>query len=304
MINRITVMNYLNEYVVLELRSPEKSGFLVRSVGGLGPAKADINNTQLSSSDGGIFNSSRLQSRNIVMSLDLLPYPTVEHTRQLSYKYFPIKKRVEIMIETDNRVCITHGYIESNEPDIFSDRENTQISIMCPDPYFYSADTNLTVFSGFDSTFEFPFENLSLDSKVIEMGTIINLTSSSVYYTGDADIGVVFTLNAIGAATNVSIFNSNTGEYFTIDTDRLTLIMDDSNDGIIDGDEITISTVKGNKYVRMLRDGVYTNILNSLDRDADWLQLTRGDNVFAYTAETGITNLQFKIENQIIYEGI
>ena len=44
--------------------------------------------------------------------------------------------------------------------------------------------------------------------------------------------------------------------------------------------------------------------LNCLDKNADWFQLAKGDNIFAYTAEYGSTNLQFKIENRIVYEGV
>lgn len=52
------------------------------------------------------------------------------------------------------------------------------------------------------------------------------------------------------------------------------------------------------------RNGKTTNILNCLDKNADWFQLAKGDNIFAYTAEYGSTNLQFKIENRIVYEGV
>jgi hypothetical protein len=86
-----------------------------------------------------------------------------------------------------------------------------------------------------------------------------------------------------------------------IDTDRLELM---TGDPIIAGDDIFISTIKGQKSVTLLREGVYTNILNCLDKNADWFQLVRGDNVFAFTAETGGTNLQFRIENQTVYEGV
>lgn len=63
-------------------------------------------------------------------------------------------------------------------------------------------------------------------------------------------------------------------------------------------------TVKGKKSITLLRNGKTTNILNCLDKNADWFQLAKGDNVFAYTAEEGSTNLQFKIENRVIYEGV
>ena len=74
--------------------------------------------------------------------------------------------------------------------------------------------------------------------------------------------------------------------------------------GIVVGDEIYISTVRNDKYVLLLRDGEYINILNTLEKRTDWFQLVKGDNIFAYTAEFGLTNLQFKVKNKIVYEGI
>jgi hypothetical protein len=74
--------------------------------------------------------------------------------------------------------------------------------------------------------------------------------------------------------------------------------------GIVFGDDIIISTVRGQKYIKLLRNGEYTNILNCLDMDAEWFQLTKGDNIFAFTADSGSTNLQFRVENQTIYEGV
>ena len=56
MIKSITVKNYLNDQITLELTRPEKSGFIVESIDGLGPAKANINVTDISTNDGGIFN--------------------------------------------------------------------------------------------------------------------------------------------------------------------------------------------------------------------------------------------------------
>ena len=60
MIKSIKVRNYLNKEITLELTRPELSGLIVKSVEGLGPAKANINVTDISTNDGGLFNSSRL----------------------------------------------------------------------------------------------------------------------------------------------------------------------------------------------------------------------------------------------------
>ena len=74
--------------------------------------------------------------------------------------------------------------------------------------------------------------------------------------------------------------------------------------GIVAGDDITICTVKGSKSITLLRAGIEINILNRLSKNTAWFQLAKGDNIFAYIADYGSTNLQFRIENRIIYEGV
>jgi hypothetical protein len=304
MIKSITVTNHLGQSIKLELGHPEKSGFLILNVDGVGPGKATINFTEMSAIDGSLYNSARLPSRNIVLSLKLLPKPTVEDTRQLSYKFFPIKKRIKLLFETHNRTSEIYGYVESNEPVIFTSQENTQISIICPDPYFYSAGINgkkTTVFANIEPSLSFPFSNESLTDDLIEFGDIILNKARTVYYSGDADTGIIIYIHAIGPASNISIYNNLTREIMKIDTIKLESI---TGSGIIARDDIIISTIKGNKYIKLLREGQYTNILNCLDKTADWFQLANGDNVFTFMAETGLINLQFKIENQTLYEGI
>lgn len=304
MIKSVTVINYLGEKLKMELRRPEKSGFLIREITGLGPPKANINATENSTDDGSVFNSARLDSRNIVLKLVLFPNPTIEDTRQSSYRYFPIKKPVTLVIETDNRICEISGYVETNTPDIFSKQESLSISIICHDPYFYSYGedgTNLVVFHGIEPNFEFPLCNDSLDENLIEFGIFTQDSYQTVYYTGDAEIGLNITIHAVGEASNITIFNTRTRESMKIDTDKLAKI---TGSGIIAGDQILICTVKRNKSIRLLRNGVYTNILNCLDRDTDWFQISKGDNLFAYTVEAGASSLQFQIENRTIYEGV
>ena len=301
MIKSITVTNHLGESLKLEMRFPEKSGFLIQSIDGLGPSKANINTTDMSTGDGSVFTSSRVQARNIVLDLAFMWEPSIETVRQNSYKYFPIKKRITLLIETDNRICETHGYVESNEPNIFSRSSGTQISIICPDPYFYSPRKNVTVFSGVESMFEFPVSNESLEEELIEFGNIKLDTTRNLFYDGDADVGVTILIHAYGDATNITIYNSGTHESMVINTAWITAL---TGTGFGEGDDLIISTIRGDKSIKLLRDGVYINVLNCLDRDSDWFTLAKGDNVFAYTAETGILKLMFTIENQTVYEGV
>lgn len=304
MIHSITVTNYLGDSIVLELTRPEKSGFIVKSVDGLGPAKGNVNTVEVSTNDGGIFNSARLNIRNPVLNLLFkeADSESIEDIRHKSYKYFPVKKKVKLLIKTDNRILEIDGYVEHNEPAIFSNQEGCQISIICPYPYFYSAgESNVTVFSGIEPLFEFPFENESLVTNLLEMGEVQNSAEQVITYNGDAEIGVTIIIYAIGDASNVTIYNAGTREVMRIDTNKLAAL---TGHGIVAGDEITIKTTKGDKSITLLRGGVTTNILNCLDKNADWFQLVKGDNVFVYTAKTGNSNLQFRIENRVIYEGV
>lgn len=74
--------------------------------------------------------------------------------------------------------------------------------------------------------------------------------------------------------------------------------------GVVASDDIVINTSKGDKSITLIREGVSYNILNCLDKNTDWFTLAKGDNIFAFTADSGVTNLQFRIENKVIYEGV
>ena len=303
MIEYIIVTNYLGDSLKLELARPEKSGFIVQSIDGLGPPKANINMTDNATSDGSSYNSGKADKRNIVLKLLFEQYgsETIEDARQKSYKYFPIKKPVTLTIKSDNRICETAGYVESNTPDIFSKKSGCQISIVCPDPYLYSDEVMTTVFYGIEPNFEFPFENNSLSENLIEFGIITNKTENFIFYDGDSEVGITIVMHAVGDATNVTIHNTGTREKMKIDTTKLAALTGHS---IINGDDIVITTNKNYKSIYLTREGITTNILNCIDRDSDWFTLSKGDNLFAYVAETGASNLQFRILNRVIYEGV
>ena len=307
MIYSIVVTNYLGDRIKLELGKPDVSGFLIKSISGLGPAKANVNTTEVSTNDGSLFNSARLSQRNIVLDMVFINTvygESIEDLRQKSYKYFPLKKSVELTIETDNRYVKTTGYVESNEPNIFSSQEGTQISIICPDPYFYSAGedgNNVTNFYSIDPMFEFPFSNESLDEPLLVFGEIQIKTEGVITYHGDSEIGVMIYIHAIGPATNINIYNTETREVMRINTEKISSL---TGTGIVASDDIVINTAKGEKSITLIREGVSYNILNCLDKNTDWFMLAKGDNIFAFTADSGVTNLQFRVENKVIYEGV
>lgn len=487
MLKSVTVTNPKGESLTLTLTKPEESGLAITNITGLGPVKADINITPVAGMDGGIFNSAKRETRNIVIELAMLFSPQIEDARQRTYRYFPVKKYVNLTFETDNRIAETVGYVESNEPSIFNKLEFTQISIICPDPLFYEQRTENTVFSGILPLFEFPFvddslkafgeklwnssllrnynfqkytntkgqqeyhqvgstinnwefisgdlglvwlrlhgdyitlqaypdpdtdliwgqylslsrgekvtfsvltdqgfksktvdvpdydsEDTPLPELELENGFIariifanspreqdcfqifrehssdvdsatVNLKAAKVEYgdyqtlvddpsaseltittepklskdegtlifgekllddravltySGDADSGALITIHMIGDVENIKLFNVDTGESMFIDTYKIFQI---TGKIVSAGDDIEISTVPGERFVRFLRSGVYTNIIGAINKDADWFMLSQGDNIFGYTAERGDNNMMITFSYRNAYGGI
>lgn len=302
MIKSITITNHLGETITLELAFPEKTGLAVISIEGLGPPTANVNLTDFSSKDGSLFNSARATNRNIVLTLKLLDKPTVEDVRQLTYKYFPIKKRIKFAITTDNRTCYTYGYIESNEPAIFSNNETAQISIVCPDAYFYKGGEESGIeFTGIQPWFEFPWSNESLTEPLLLMSERRKVMSDIIRYDGDAEPGVLVTIHALGSFGNVTVRNLTNRQAFTIDVSKIEEL---TGSPVSVGDDIIISSTPGSKYVRLLRSGVYYNILNALEKNAQWITLSKGNNVFLYQTTDGMENLQVRTTYREIFEGV
>ena len=305
MIKSLTVKNHLgkiSKYVFGEVE-PE-SGFIVTDIKGLGPAKANINMNQLAASDGSKFNSGQLEGRNLVISGIFSYAPTIEDARLMSYKAFPTNKKVTITIETDNRIGTTEGYVESNEPDVFSKEESFEISILCESPFFIDDGPNgvkQTMFAGIEPLFQFPFGNPSLTEKQIVFSEIVTKKENTVYYEGDSETGILITIHALGTVGTMDIYNVKTREHMKIDMDKLEAL---TGSGMVAGDTIEICTVKRSRRVTLIRNGRKINALNILGKNPNWFTLSHGDNLFTFVAEDGEENLVFTIRSQTTFDGV
>lgn len=301
MINSFSVENPRGEKMEFDLFHPEPIGLYVKEIKGLGPPKADIHTMSVATWDGGVFVSSRAQQRNIVITLGIIGAPSVETARQSTYKYFPLKKKVKLTFYTDNRHVEIEGYVESNEPNIFSEHEDTQISIICPDPYFYEPGISRDAFLGVDPLFEFPFEN-PIDEPLLEFGEIRLDTKAVLTYSGDADAGVTISIRSYeNGISNIRINNLTTQTYIFINTAMITKLT-----GVTFGkdDTIDITTTIGKRSAILRKGGRAYNILGAINKDADWFQLTQGDNVFDFVADSGAKDLMMTFTYRNAYGGI
>lgn len=305
MIKSLKITNHLGDTLELELSNPYKSGILIENIEGLGPANATINFTEMATSDGALDNSARLTTREINLVLLPLGIPSVEDSRLLIYKHFPTKQTIRFQIKTDNRECYVMGRVESVVPKIFSKSENDveslDITILCPDPYFYALYDDSIVFRGVEPMFKFPFSNNSLTENLIKFGDIMFTKERQLWYSGDVEVGIVIKIHMMGDVRGLAIYNSGTRAIMVINDVKFEKLM---GSGIKYGDDITITTVRGRRSIILTRNGQKYNIINTLDRPIGWITIARGLNVFAYSAREAVSKLDFKIEYQIIYEGV
>lgn len=310
MIKSVTAVNFKGESIKMDLFHPESSGFIIIKIDGIGPGKATVTKNDSKVYDGGTITSARLPSRNIKMEIQFLWVNSIEDVRHKTYKYFPLKKPITLIFETDTRTVEIEGVVESNEPDIFSSEESTNISIICPDPYFYASGENArsrTEFSGINPLFEIPsdigYSNESITEALTEISALYVQSERGIMNYGEVDIGVVISIKPLAIVKGIlTISNITLGQNMSFDLNKIKTITE--NDFHL-GDELVINTLRGKKSVTLVREGKNYNALSCIDTRTDWIYLTSGENTFTYYLDgEGIEDLQFSVTNSILYEGV
>lgn len=302
MIEAIMVTNYRGDSLTMELAHPEKCGLVVSKVDGISPGDASINSTDYGVLDGGVFNSARIGTRNITIEFYYMFYPDIETSRHIAYQYFPVKTKVDLAFITDHRTVVCSGYVESNDTMIFSKQESGQVSIVCPDPYFYNDIEQLYRIAGIGAEFEFPFSNESLYYPMICFGDYAYEYSRTVTYNGDIATGFVMTLRFLGDnVPNVTIteVRSNTQLDFRLTELEMAYGITFERD-----DLIIISSVKGNRYVKYVHQNEETNLLAFYYKRLTWFELNPGDNTYVLDATTNLQDVEITMEYRTIYGGV
>lgn len=270
-----------------QLELTHNPAYTITSVDGLYPPSATINTAVSATLDGSKFNSSRVNNRNIVIEL-YIESPCEQNRIEL-YRYVKSKRHIKLYYSNGVRDVFIEGYVETVPINIFDQKQKVQISIICPSPFFKGVETNLIEFSSVNDLFEFPFD---IAEAGIEFSSLQLHVEKPIINGGDVVNGVEITLRSRGLVLNPKIYNTETKEYFILNFEMQA------------GDEITINTSVGNKFVALLRDGVETNIINKLQPGSTWLQLQPGDNVFTYEADEYVENLYCVFVQTSLYEGV
>ena len=140
---------------------------------------------------------------------------------------------------------------------------------------------------------EVEYEEYTVLDKNIVFGYLDPYASVTIENDGDVETGLIFTLTAMAEVSSPKIFNALTADFIGIDYD------------FSEGDQVIIDTRAGNKSITLIRNGVKSNIFNSLMKNSTWLQLPSTFGVYTYEVGSGhASNLSVTIQHYTLYEGV
>ena len=255
--------------------------YMTSKIEGLNPPAGTISTSSYAGMNGSYLNNAFIEKRNVVISFAMRGIG-IEKRRHQLYRVVKPSRYIKIWYRTANIDVYAEGYVETCEVSNFEQQISGQISILCPDIYWYSRDIFYAYYSGITGAFHFPFPE---SDDPFPLGVYSNSNLFSITNDGD-EIGFTLRIEALPSdipqevvAVTPTIYNEN-GEYLQIKGDILT------------GDVITVTTKTGNKTVTLTRNGVDSNILNRLVSGSTWLTLKEGTNTFRVEAVRGVKKLR------------
>lgn len=264
--------------------------YTIKEIQGLEPPVATINTTKSALVDGGKYNSARAEMRtmNIAFAIE---YEAEKH-RLRAYQVLQVKKPVTIAYKSERVDAVIEGYVQAVKDTYFEAKQIMTATILCPSPWFRSAQEIIDSFTQITPLFHFPFESEEDPGELI-MGEIGQKTSLTVKNGGTVPTGMVVEIYARGTVTNPKIIDYTTNKYFEIGITTQS------------GDLITIDTRDGYKKADLLRGSTHTNIFNLITEGSSWLALDPGETTFVYTVTSGYTtSLQVTIYHNDLLEGV
>ena len=138
---------------MLELTN--NAAYVITSIDGLNPPRANINTTINADSDGSVFNSAYLTDRQIIITMAI--NSPAELNRINLYRYFKNKMPITLYYSNSSRNVYINGYVKDFNVEFFNQKQIAQITIDCLNPYFLEVEQSKNKISGIIDKFEFPF---------------------------------------------------------------------------------------------------------------------------------------------------
>lgn len=243
---------------------PNNDPVQIKNIDGLGPVKSSIITTPYATGRGELYQGSTTGKRNIVLTLGYNPSwegeQTISSLRQLLYRYLMPEQWTKLRFFSDElpRVDI-EGYVESFEPNIFSQDPEVQVSIICPKPDFIEAEATILTGVVDNGAIEKVFEYIGTVATGYELKIVTSVANPS--YTGSVTI-----------VTKAP----ETPQTFEVES----VLIDDTK-------YFKLSSVRNAKKAASIRvvDGDSANLLSYVTPESVWPELNPGQNSVSVGSE-------------------
>jgi hypothetical protein len=243
--------NYIPAITLSLNNTSSGSGFIVRNITGL---DADdifsvFNGVDYTTNDK-IFDM-RLRPREIAINLILDPsysdalFGTPAKLRDYLYKFISASRTSKIRLgfgKNDLEICGINGFITKIESDLNTLIPEVKLTIYCEDPYFESQ--------------QYAYVNLSAQQTYF---TVTDNDSTSPH-------GFEMSVTILGDLYTFGLGNYQS--YFSL------------NELFRASDQIVISSMRNNRNVELIRNGIRSNLISKLAFGSNWPIMFPGENTF------------------------
>jgi hypothetical protein len=273
MLNKIEVTNSRGNVFTLFMEEND-GGYQIDEIEGLDPVKATLSSTSYAGTDGEIFQSAKLPARNIKIKLDLDPDfnpKTYTDLRKDLYPFFMPKSQITMRCYLSSGIYLdVAGVVEEISAPLFQEDPEVNISIMCHQPDFI--DTRIVTISGH---------------------TVSDATNTAIDYPGTVEAGTVLTLHINRAVSGFTIYSRDEGN---------NLRQLDFTGDLLSGDELVVSSLRGNKGITLTRASVSSSFLYGRSAQSSWIEFTEGINQFRVYAVGD--PIPYDLEYKVRYGGL
>lgn len=262
--------------------------YLVLGCSGLTPPSASIYTGKSPNRKGVKHNGSTLNERNIVLQIKILG--DVEKNRNALYDWIDTEQYCKVYYRNETKNVYCEGHIQDCEADFFVDNEIINVAILCENPYWKDLQTISAEISAMLKQFVFPF---AIDNAGVPFSTIRESDTTTIVNSG-AETGVKITIICKGDVSNFTLFDAqDTTKRFVINTT------------LYDGWVVTIDTEGSPKTCMATKpDGTTVNLLKYVGNNPTWFTLKRGYNIFGFTADSELNDVEVLIGYENKYLGV
>lgn len=167
--------------------------------------------------------------------------------------------------------------------------QNGLLQYTCSDPYLYKKENTVVHIASWIPNIVWP---LVIPEEGVAFAYRTPSLIANVFNDGHVDSGIVIKFRATGPVSKPSLINVNTYQELKMNMELET------------GDVVEISTERGKRYAKLIKNNVPVSVFGKIDKMSEFLAVEPGDNLFRYNAESGLDNLDVIIYVSSKYLGV